>query len=230
MLPRRVLGVVFDMDGLLIDSEVVYREAMMHVAKTQGHYLPSSVHLRMVGLPGPAWQAVAMEHFGENFPIDAYNEAVWAHARSQHEAGVPLKPGALELLDYLESVGLPKAIATSSSHAAVKLQLSPSGVLSRFQTVIAAGDYARGKPNPDPFLKAAERLGLDPVDCLALEDSHNGVRAAHAAGMMTVMVPDLLEATDEMRTLSVAVADDLHEVKVLLAKSSILSASRAPAG
>jgi beta-phosphoglucomutase-like phosphatase (HAD superfamily) len=86
----------------------------------------------------------------------------------------------------------------------------------RFHAVIAAGDYARGKPHPDPFLTAARRLGVAPADCLALEDSHNGVRAAAAAGMMTVMVPDLLPATPEMRALTVAVVDSLHDVAALL--------------
>ena len=81
---------------------------------------------------------------------------------------------------------------------------------------MASGDYARAKPAPDPFLTAAERLGVAPQDCLALEDSHNGVRAAHAAGMMTIMVPDLLDATEEMQTLCVRIARDLHEVRELL--------------
>jgi beta-phosphoglucomutase-like phosphatase (HAD superfamily) len=100
----------------------------------------------------------------------------------------------------------------------VKRQLSPGGLLPRFQAVIAAGDYARGKPHPDPFLAAAERLGVKPEDCLALEDSHNGVRAAHAAGMMTIMVPDLLEATEEMQSLCITVTETLHEVRELLAR------------
>jgi len=84
---------------------------------------------------------------------------------------------------------------------------------------VAAGDYACGKPNPDPFLTAAAKLGAEPASCLALEDSHNGVRAAAAAGMMTVMVPDLLPATTEMRSLCVAIAEDLHQVADLLRRA-----------
>ena len=95
----------------------------------------------------------------------------------------------------------------------MEAHLGPSGIIPRFHTVIARGDYAQGKPNPDPFLTAAARLGIDPVHCLALEDSHNGVRAASSAGMMTVMVPDLLDATDEMQSLCVRIAQDLHEVE-----------------
>jgi len=227
MLPRPVRAVVFDMDGLLVDSEAVFRDSMMHVAQEQGRDLPLEVFLRMVGLPAPASRSVALGHFGADFPIDAFNEAVWQHARAHHdEIGVALKAGVTELLDHLDAAGLPRAVATSSTHAAVEHQLGRGGILARFQAVVAAGDYARGKPNPDPFLTAAARLGVDPLDCLALEDSHNGVRAAHAAGMMTVMVPDLLAATDEMRERCIAIAESLHDVRHMLTKR----ARRASAG
>jgi HAD superfamily hydrolase (TIGR01509 family) len=227
MLPRQVRAVVFDMDGLLVDSEAVFRDSMMHVARERGHDLPLEVFLRMVGLPGPSSRAVALAHFGADFPIDEFNAAVWAHARAHHEEiGVALKAGVTELLDHLDEAGLPRAIATSSSHAAVEHQLRRSGIVERFQAIVAAGDYARGKPSPDPFLTAAERLGVDPAHCLALEDSHNGVRAAHAAGMMTIMVPDLLAATDEMRERCIAIAESLHDVRTMLT----IPATRASAG
>jgi HAD superfamily hydrolase (TIGR01509 family) len=225
MLPRPVRAVVFDMDGLLVDSEAVFRDAMMHVAREQGRDLPLEVFLRMVGLPAPASRSVALAHFGADFPIDAFNEAVWKHAQAHHdEIGVALKAGVTELLDHLDDAGLPRAVATSSTHAAVERQLGRNGILARFQAVVAAGDYARGKPNPDPFLTAAARLGVDPADCLALEDSHNGVRAAHAAGMMTVMVPDLLAATDEMRARCIAIAESLHDVQLMLSPARRASA------
>jgi len=227
MLPRPVRAVVFDMDGLLVDSEAVFRDSMMHVARERGHDLPLEVFLRMVGLPGPSSRAVAVAHFGEDFPTDEFNAAVWAHAKAHHdEIGVALKAGVIELLDHLDQAGLPRAVATSSSHTAVEHQLGRSGILERFQAIVAAGDYVRGKPNPDPFLTAAGRLGVDPVYCLALEDSHNGVRAAHAAGMMTIMVPDLLAATDEMRERCIMIAESLHDVRNVLTKP----ARRASAG
>src|ERR1700755_1498319 len=217
MLPRPVRAVDFDMDGLLVDSEAVFRDAMMHVARERGRDLPLEVFLRMVGVPGASSRAVALAHFGEDFPIDEFNEAVWRHARAHHdEIGVALKAGVTELLDHLDDAGLPRAVATSSSHMAVEQQLGRNGLIECLQAIHAAGDYARGKPNPDPFLKAAERLGVDPAYCMALEDSHNGVRAAHAAGMMTIMVPDMLAATEEMRALCVAIEDDLHAVRAKL--------------
>jgi HAD superfamily hydrolase (TIGR01509 family) len=215
-LPREVHGVVFDMDGLLVDSETLYRDAMTEVSAAFGRDLPLSVFLRMVGLPHDQSRAVAIAHFGPDFPIDDFIAAVWQNARARDAYGVAVKPGVVELLDYLDSEGLPRAVATSSSHGAVEIQLGRNGLLSRFNTIVAAGDYARGKPNPDPFLTAAGRLGIDPAHCLALEDSHNGVRAAHAAGMMTIMVPDLLEPTAEMHDLCIMIAETLHHVHAML--------------
>ncbi|MEP6967228.1 MAG: HAD family phosphatase [Pseudomonadota bacterium] len=214
--PRAVEAVIFDMDGLLVDSESMFRDVMMEVTRRRGLALPLEVFLRMVGSDQGHTQRVALAHFGEDFAYDPWMAEIWALAHARIEVGLAVKAGVVELLDFLEAAGLPRAVATSSSHATVERQLGPVGLLARFQAVVAAGDYARGKPNPDPFLVAAERLGVAPAACLALEDSHNGVRAAHAAGMMTVMVPDLLEATDEMRGLCLAVAATLHEVRDML--------------
>jgi len=213
MMPRRVEAVIFDMDGLLVDTEAWVRELMREASRRRGVELPDAVFLRMVGLPHAAGRAVAAEHFGPAFDIDAWDREIGELARAQETLSIAVKAGAVELLVALQALGIPRAVATSSGHAAVERQLGPSGLLSRFQAVVAHGDYARGKPFPDPFLLAARRLGVAPEHCLALEDSHNGVRAAHAAGMMTVMVPDLLEATEEMQALCVAVADTLHDVR-----------------
>jgi HAD superfamily hydrolase (TIGR01509 family) len=213
MLPRAVHGVVFDMDGLLVDTESVFRDAMIEVTARHGRDLPLSVFLRMVGLPREGSRAVAMAHFGEDFDYEPWIAEVGEAAHARLEVGVAIKTGVIELLDDLDAAKVPCAVATSSGHASVELQLGPNGLLRRFQAIVAAGDYVRGKPAPDPFLEAARRLGVDPLDCLALEDSHNGVRAAHAAGMMTVMVPDLLDATDEMRELCITIARTLHDVR-----------------
>jgi HAD superfamily hydrolase (TIGR01509 family) len=216
-LPRDVQAVVFDMDGLLVDSESLFRDVMMESSRRRGVHLPIEVFLRMVGLQHEASKIVAMAHFGEGFDYDSWIAEAWALAHAKIDVGVAVKAGARELLDFLDAAGVPRAVATSSGHASVERQLGPAGLLGRFQAVVAAGDYARGKPSPDPFLVAAERLGVDPAHCLALEDSHNGVRAAHAAGMMTIMVPDLLSATEEMRSLCIAIADTLHDVRTLIA-------------
>jgi beta-phosphoglucomutase-like phosphatase (HAD superfamily) len=154
-----------------------------------------------------------LSHFGETFPVDAFQETWVRHFWVIAETRLELKPGVLELLDTLDGLRLPRAIATSSSRRTVERHLTAHHLLGRFNEIVGHGDYERGKPAPDPFLRAAERLGVDPQPCLAMEDSHNGVRSASAAGMMTVMVPDLLEPTDEIRGLCSFVARDLHEVR-----------------
>jgi beta-phosphoglucomutase-like phosphatase (HAD superfamily) len=214
--PHPIRAVVFDMDGLLVDTEVLIRDLMVKAALARGTSLPHAVFIRMVGLPDQASNAVARAHFGEAFPLEDFLADVSAGARAACEIGVALKAGVVELLDHLDAAKIPRAIATSSSHGAVQRTLGPSGILPRFDAIVAAGDYARGKPSPDPFLTAAARLGVAPAQCLALEDSHNGVRAAHAAGMMTVMVPDLLEPTDEMREKCHAIAESLCQVREMI--------------
>jgi HAD superfamily hydrolase (TIGR01509 family) len=207
---------VFDMDGLLLDTEVLYREAMTAAAMSRGLDVPSAVFLRMIGLQGPDSDQVLRDHFGEAFDAAAFRADTFRCFHDLAEAEVRLKGGVVELLDRMDELGLPRAIATSSGRASVERHLSQHGLLRRFDAVVANGDYARGKPHPEPYLLAAERLGVEPAGCLALEDSHNGVRSAAAAGMMTVMVPDLLDPTAEMRDLCVRIARDLHEVRDLL--------------
>ena len=211
VLPRPVRAVVFDMDGLLVDTEAVYRDAMARVIVEMGHDMAHEAFRAMIGLPDNT--EILTNRYGADFPVAAFNDRVEVVAEEMIAAGVPLKGGVHEILDHLDALALPRAIATSSSHRAVASHLGASGVIPRIQTIVARGDYARGKPHPDPYLTAADRLGVHPADCLALEDSYNGVRSASAAGMMTVMVPDLLEATDEMHGLCVRVAADLHEVR-----------------
>ena len=221
--PQPIRAVIFDMDGLLVDTEAMIRDLMIKAALTRGATLPFEVFMQMVGLPDQASTAVARAHFGDDFPLEELLAEVSAGARAACEIGVALKAGVVELLDHLDAAAIPRAIATSSSHGAVQRTLGPSGILPRFDAIVAAGDYPRGKPNPDPFLTAAARLGVAPELCLALEDSHNGVRAAHAARMMTVMVPDLLEPTDEMREKCLAIAESLHHVREMIDQGAMVA-------
>jgi HAD superfamily hydrolase (TIGR01509 family) len=165
---------------------------------------------------GHAWagnSVLLADHFGPDFDTEEYRDRVVERFYALNEAGVALKAGVLEILDHLDAIGLPRAVATSGRRVDVEHHLGGHDLMRRFHAILAHGDYARAKPHPDPYLKAAEALGVDPADCLALEDSHNGVRAAAAAGMMTVMVPDMLDPTAEMETLCVRIARDLHEVR-----------------
>ena len=218
-LPRPVRAVVFDMDGLLVDTEAMSKDAMTVAARQQGVELPHELFVRMVGLNFATSGAIVAEHFGPGFDVPAFQAESTRLFRAAGDIGVALKSGVVELLDLLDELKLPRAIATSSPHHDVERNLGRHGLRERFDAVVAGGDYPRSKPFPDPFLTAAEALGIDPGHCLALEDSHNGIRAAHGAGMMAVMVPDLLEPDEEMHALCVRIIESLHEVRGLIAAS-----------
>lgn len=215
-LPRQVKAVVFDMDGLLVDTEHVVFDAMTAAAREDGRVLPFDLFKRMVGLPGHASDRIVTEHFGEGFDVARWRLDVSRHFDGIAAAGIALKAGVVELLDVLDARDTPRAIATSSTRHAVEHSLGQHGLIERFHAIVSRELQTHHKPHPDPFLKAAAAIGIDPADCLALEDSHNGVRAASAAGMMTVMVPDLLDPTEEMHALCVRIARDLHEVRELI--------------
>ena len=125
-LPRIPKAVVFDMDGLLCDTEVVYRDAMFAAAAEHGHDMPLSLFKSLIGLPSPTGDRRLLNHFGEDFPIAAFNARVMVHADAACEAGIDLKAGVIELLDTLDALALPRAIATSSSHRAVEAHLGLS--------------------------------------------------------------------------------------------------------
>jgi HAD superfamily hydrolase (TIGR01509 family) len=222
-LPRQARAVIFDMDGLLFNTETLYRDAVVAAAADAGHDLPLPFYLSTIGSPIEATRMAFGERYGKEFDFDGF----WAAASLQYEGilemQLGLKAGVVELLDFLDGTSLPRAIATSSRHEDVQRNLGAQGLRDRFQTVIARGDYVRGKPHPDPFLRAAERLGVEPEFCVALEDSYNGVRAASGAGMMTIMVPDLLPPTSEMRELCVGIVEDLHAVHDLMRSLAVSS-------
>ena len=215
-LARPVEAVVFDMDGLLIDSEVMVRAAVRRAARSVERDFPDALYASTMGRSDAAYLAAVRAHFGPDFPMDRFMEAEALEIRRELAGGVALKAGVVELLDHIDRLGLPCAVATSSLRASAERHLGEHGLFGRFRTIVAREDVTEHKPHPAPYLEAARRLGVAPAACLALEDSHNGVRAAHAAGMMTVMVPDLLDPTEEMRTLCAHVVESLHGVRRLL--------------
>jgi HAD superfamily hydrolase (TIGR01509 family) len=218
-LPRPVAAVVFDMDGVLFDTETLYEKAALAAAREIGVEMTSAFFRNTVGSPWPVVRQLLLDRFGPDLAVDELSEISGRHFRELTDTREILKPGVRELLDLLDARELPRAIATSSSRSTVERHLQRHGLIERFAGIAAHGDYRRHKPHPDPFLKAAELLGVAPRDCLAVEDSHHGVRSASSAGMMTVMVPDLLPATDEICALCLHVVPDLHAVARLIGDS-----------
>lgn len=218
-LRSAVDAVVFDMDGLLIDSERPLRAATLAAAARAGRAMDEAFYLSLVGVADRETWPRVRAHFGDAASLARF-EAAFDEELARHRAELRLMPGVEALLSHLEDAGLPIAVCTNSRRASAERHLTATGIRGRFRAVVTRDDVAQGKPFPDPYLRAAALLDVAPSRCLALEDSHNGIRAAHAAGMVAVMVPDLLPATDEIRALCRHVVADLHAVRGLLGRAA----------
>lgn len=213
VLPRPVEAVILDMDGTLHDTEAIYRAALGHAMADVGFSLSEEFCDSLIGIPKIETDQMLRDHLGPSFPLTRYEARYRTHCTDLLAAGIRVKVGALALLDHLTEYGLPRAIATSASRHAAQLHLARSGLAGHFRVVVTRDDVAHGKPHPDLFVEAARQLGVNAERCLAVEDSFHGIRAAHAAGMMAVMVPDRLVPNAEIRALCAFIARDLDEVR-----------------
>ncbi len=207
------------MDGLLIDTIPAYVSAMVEAGRDVGHVVSKDYVLSLVGLLGTELEAQLRADHAEAFPLPAYMTALSARLGPILNAGVPLKAGAMPLLQALARMDMPIAAGTSMMRVEALHHLKHCRVEHFFRAVAARDDVARGKPHPDVHLKAISTLGFEPRDCLILEDSFNGVRAAHAAGAMVIMVPDVVTPTAEISALCTLVASDLHQVAEILGRT-----------
>jgi HAD superfamily hydrolase (TIGR01509 family) len=211
-LPRPPQAIVFDLDGTLIDSEALVQRAYFSAAPSFGIDLSDDHFLSLVGLSRDANDARLRMLYGANFPLTDFYAAVHGHVG---ETPAALKPGAIELLDKLDALDLPYALATSSQRPWVDRHFAAHGLTDRFRAIVSRGDVVNSKPHPEPYLKAVATLGAPANATLALEDSFAGITSAHAAGLMTVMIPDLLKADEDMRAKASLIATSLHDVALL---------------
>jgi HAD superfamily hydrolase (TIGR01509 family) len=223
-----ISAVLFDMDGTLLDTEKVYLESVIAALTTCG-YTDDIMALghAMIGIPGAECEILLRDRYGESFPFAELNLAFGARSAEILKGGIPLKRGAVELLDALQETGRPMAIVTSSSRRTAQEHLTLAGIRGRFQAVLTRDDVARGKPDPELYLLAASRFGLEPQSCLAIEDSNPGVASAHGAGAITVMVPDILPPTESSRAKCTAVLADLAAVAEMLRDWGVLARTHA---
>ena len=197
-------AVIFDMDGLLIDSERVMLQCWRETAAAQSLGLDDAVWLSMVGLHDKGCAELLDGLLG----AEQARRLTLECKRGYYllvEDGLPLKAGARELLQDLFDLGVPLAVATSTRGERARIKLARSGIDGYFSHVVTSSDVAHAKPAPDLYLLAAERLSIPPRECVALEDSEYGVRAASAAGLSVIQVPDLVPATDLTRSLATVV-------------------------
>ncbi|MEO7276159.1 MAG: HAD family phosphatase [Vicinamibacterales bacterium] len=214
----RPRAVIFDMDGLLVDSERTTRTVWQAATSECGFTLTDETYLTLIGLGADEAEQVLARQFGDGFAIPAFRERRLTRMDALlASGGAPFKPGAQAIVSWVAARGLPLGLATSSRRSEVRERLGD--LTDLFTTITTRDNAARGKPHPDIFLAAAVSLGVPPAECLAIEDSFAGVRAATAAGMPVIMVPDLAPPTAEIATLAAAVYASLVEVQTALARS-----------
>ncbi len=207
-------ALVFDMDGLLLDTERIARGAFEEACRAAGWPDPDfEVYARCIGGTGGDEGAILRAGYGPDFPWEAVRDGWWRryHEHVEHRA-VPIKPGAAELLAYCSERGLPCALATSTGAELAQTKLALAGLDGYFPIRVTGDMVRRGKPDPEPYLLAAEQIGIAPGRCWAFEDSANGVRSACAAGYEVFQVPDLVEPPPELRRLGHTVLESLYDV------------------
>jgi HAD superfamily hydrolase (TIGR01509 family) len=209
-------AVIFDMDGVLLDTEPISKRAWLRALEAWDATLSDEVYLRLVGRTVTDTTRILAEALRPDLPLPevrARKDAIFEKIIA--EEGIPLKPGAVALLDYLERESYPKAVASSTPKAGVLQRLAMTGLRERFPVIIGGDEVRRGKPSPDIFLAAAERLGIAPDGCWVLEDSEYGIAAAHAAGMTPIMIPDLKPPSAETAALAYRVLPSLADVQAM---------------
>lgn len=214
-------AVIFDMDGLLFDTEIVYYEASQMVADQMGFPYDKELYLKYLGVSDEeVWANYhqIFASFGKNnvqkFINDAYEETI----RRFSLGAVQLKPGVIELLDFLEEHRIPKVVASSNQRHIIELLLEKNQLTNYFETIVSAENVKRAKPDPEIFLLAHEYLGTKKQETLVLEDSKNGILAAASAEIPVIMIPDLLAPSEDLQQKTLAVLSSLHELPGYLKK------------
>ncbi len=211
---KAIAAVVFDMDGVIFDSEKLVVECWVETADKYGIVGVAETCKECLGLNRLAAKEKFLERYGQEFPYDSYKQEMsdLYHKRAR-EGALQMKPGVVELLRFLKDKDIKIALASSTREAVVKWELTDAGVIDYFDVIVCGDMVSRSKPDPEIFLKACELLQVEPETAFGIEDSYNGIRAAHAGGLRPIMVPDMAEPTDEMRELSEMILPSLLDVK-----------------
>jgi HAD superfamily hydrolase (TIGR01509 family) len=210
---KQFQAVIFDLDGLLLDTERVALAAFAETCTHFGLEDHSELFVRCIGTNESLGGEILRQGLTGKVDYQAFEEA-WSRRCIARMAAQPVavKAGAVELFEQLAGLDIPKAVATSSRTARARRKLTDAGLLHHFAAVVGGDQVLHSKPAPDIYLRTAALLGVAPQGCLALEDSENGVRAAVRAGMTVVQIPDLVAPSDALRALGHIVLTSLHEV------------------
>jgi HAD superfamily hydrolase (TIGR01509 family) len=212
MDPAALSAVVFDLDGVLIDSEGVWNAARKHVAVELGGRWPADAQRVMMGMSSTEWSAYMHDELGVALDPGQISEVVVSRLEELYRQHLPLLPGARETVISF-SGHWPLGLASSANRPIIELVLELAGLTDRFAATVSSEEVAHGKPAPDVYLEAARRMGVDPKGSAAVEDSSNGIRSAAAAGMRVIAVPNQqFPPTDEALALAAEVVESLEEL------------------
>ena len=212
-----MIAVVFDMDGVLLDTEAVFMRCWKKLGEELQLPNVEETARKCIGITVTQTEALFQKEYGEKYPCESYVGAANAiFYRQEAEQGIPEKPGVHELFAYLKEQNYRIGLASSTQQQAVYRQMKAAGIFDDFDVIVCGDMVTKSKPNPDIYLKACELMKVDPEECYAVEDSYNGIRAAHAAGMKAIMVPDLLEPTPEILELTDQKFNSLMELQKFL--------------
>ena len=212
---RTFKAAIFDMDGLILDSERTVLNIWEKIGEKYGFENIRAYGISVIGKNKKATIDEFERVYGESgVPYEKELRAVYNEMAQKGE--VPLKPNTLELLNAMKSAGMKIAIASSSTREEITSQLGPLGALELFDAVVSGDQVTRSKPDPEIFLKACDALNVKPEESLGLEDSYNGVRSCKASGLYTIMVPDLIAPNDEMKDLADIILPSLKDVQAFL--------------
>ncbi len=207
-----IQGAIFDMDGLMFDSERLVYEIWQEMMNEHGYEYNLDVFKGTIGLRRDKSEEFYTTHYGKKFDYKSFklrcSESFMERIKRD---GVPIKKGLVELLDFLKSNGIKTAVATSTSSNTALRVIELAGVYDYFDSFVCGDDVTKGKPDPEVFLTAADKIGSDPESCIAFEDSINGIKSAYAANMITVMVPDYLQPNDEIKPMISCLCKSLDE-------------------
>lgn len=207
-------AVIFDMDGVIFDSERLLTWCWMELDKKYGIPGVDQVCYDCLGTNDAETKLIFLDTYGQDFPFDTYEKEVWEmYLKQAAEGKLEKKPGVEELLSWLREKGIKIGLATSSRRKLVMQEIEEAGLLPYFDSITCGDEITRSKPEPEIYLKACENLKVNPDNAFAIEDSYNGVRSGKRAGMSVIMVPDIKQPDEEMRGLADKILQSLHEVK-----------------
>ncbi len=208
-------AVIFDMDGVIFDSEQAYIDIYRDLLTRDGITFIEQACIDAIGANWLRTREIWHEYYGDAFDFEPYHTEAREILKNK---SFPLKPYVHEIFNYLRERKIPTALASSTREESVMRMLEEAKLTGCFDVIVCGDMVSHSKPHPEIFLTAAGRLGAAPGDCYVIEDSYNGIRCAHNAGMHPIMVPDVLQPDEEIRGLAEVVLPSLNEVTGYLEK------------